>query len=93
MNLNEINDCIFAIESRTLENLLLSSGSVDHYLQPKALPTQTFYLDNLALNFGSLTVDKFEAQLCARLNKDRLSKDRAEDDGKTVTITERRLMV
>nr|XP_039250329.1 nephrocystin-4-like [Styela clava] len=70
-----------------------SGTAPDHYLKPKCLPHQTCYLDTLALNFGSMSVDKFESQLCLRINQDRLKKDKAEDDGKTVTITERRLMV
>lgn len=69
------------------------SGLVDNFLSPKAIPPQTCYLDSVALEFGSMTVEKFENQLCDRINKDRLLKDRTQDDGKTVSITERRLMV
>lgn len=50
------------------------------------------YIDKLSVDLGVL-VDKFEEELCQKVNQDRLKRDNITDDGKKVTVTERRLMV
>jgi len=56
------------------------------------LKAHVSYIDKLSVTLGT-SVDKFEQELCRLVNEDRLKRDNLTEDGKTVVVTERRLMV
>ncbi|XP_002122811.2 nephrocystin-4 [Ciona intestinalis] len=74
-------------------NIAVKSGPVvDYYLKANSLKPCVGYIDKLTINLG-MRIDKFEEELCRRCNEDRMRKDDMTDDGKTVIVSERRLMI
>nr|CAB3264424.1 nephrocystin-4 [Phallusia mammillata] len=74
------------------ETAIKTPQGKDFYIKPKPLIPHIGYIDKLSVDLG-VTVDKFEEELCIKVNQDRLKRDSITDDGKKVTVTERRLMV
>lgn len=75
--------------STTCALLLLTE---DCFRRPKLLKPMKAFLDNVTVTLYP-NIEKFEDELVALLNEDRVNRDNTVADGSSVSISERRLMV
>ncbi|XP_076806447.1 nephrocystin-4-like isoform X2 [Clavelina lepadiformis] len=64
----------------------------DYFWKPRLMKQCVGYIDKLSINLGT-TIERFEDELCKLANYDRLKREKLTDDGKSVAVSERKLMI